>query len=73
MAIKEIQLQSSPQLGRILEEYCEKVEVVPTVKGKAFFREWDGKVPTALIRQCIFAGIYWAKTHPEDVVVTEAV
>ena len=71
MPIEEIRLKSSPQLGTILDEYCEQVGLVPTVAGKAFFREWDGEVPAKLLRQCIFAGIFWAKQHPDDVVVVE--
>ena len=73
MGIKEIRLESNPQFGKILDEYCEGVETVPTEEAKAFFRRaLLAKVPAKLMRQCIFAGIYWAKQHPEDVVVVEA-
>ena len=73
MTIQEIKLKSSPQLGTILDEYCENISAIPTQEGKRFFREWNNKVPAKLMRQCIFAGIFWAKKHPEDVVVEEVV
>lgn len=67
MTIKEIKLKSEPLIGDILKEYCENVTEIPIEKAKAYFEEWGGKVPGKLIRQCIFAGIYWALAHPEDI------
>ena len=64
--IENIELKSEPSLEQILADYCENVGTVPTEQGKAFFREWNGKVPGELIRQCIFAGIYYAVAHPDD-------
>ena len=72
MKTENIKLESNPQLGTILGEYCEDVGIIPTQEGKRFFREWDTKVPAKLIRQCIFAGVYWAKKHPEDVIMEGA-
>ena len=71
MPIKEITLKSEPSLETILADYCENVEAIPTQQGKQFFREWNGRVPAKLIRQCIFVGIYYAIVHPEDVEVSE--
>ena len=71
MPIKEITLKSEPLFGAILADYCENVEGVPTQKCKEFFREWNERVPAKLIGQCIFAGIYYAIAHPEDVEVSD--
>jgi len=71
MKIDNIKLKSNPQLGTILGEYCEDIDAIPTQEGKRFFREWNTKVPAKLIRQCIFAGIFWVKKHPEDIDVTD--
>ncbi len=71
MKTENIELKSDPKLGRILAEYCEDIGAIPTQEGKRFFREWNTKVPTKLIRQCIFAGIYWVKKYPEDITVVE--
>ena len=71
MKIEEIKLKNDPQLGTILGEYCEDINTVPTQECKRFFREWNTKVPAKLIRQCIFAGIFWTKKHPEDVIIKE--
>ena len=67
MRIKDIAFKSEPTLETVVMEYCENVEAVPTEEGKQFFREWNGKVPAKLIQNCIFAGIYYAKAHPEDI------
>lgn len=72
MSIIDIKLRSNPQIGAILGEYCEDIDAIPTQEGKKFFREWDTKVPAKLIRQCMFAGIFWAKKHPDDVIIEEA-
>lgn len=69
--IRDITLKSSPLLSTILEEYCDDMEFVPTQNCKDFFGKWETGVPAKLVRQCIFAGIFWARKHPEDVVVTE--
>lgn len=69
MVIKNIHLKTEPLLETILADYCENVDAVPTQQAKQFFREWNGKVPAKLILQCIFAGVHWAITHPEDVEV----
>lgn len=58
-------------MGQILDEYCEGIESIPTEKVKEFFSYWNGKIPGKLISQAIFAGIHWAITHPEDVIVEE--
>ena len=71
MKTENIRLKSNPQLGTILGEYCEDMGAIPTQEGMRFFREWNIKVPAKLIRQSIFAGIYWAKKHPGDIIVTE--
>ena len=71
MPINDIKLKSNPNLGSILDEYCDDMGAIPTKAGKQFFREWNTKVPAKLIRQCVFAGIFWAKKHPEDVVVRD--
>lgn len=71
MKIGDITLKSNPKLATILAEYCEDMEVIPTQKCKDFFGEWDEKVPAKLVRQCIFAGIFWVKKHPEDIMITE--
>ena len=70
--IKDIQLKSQQKgsmMIDILDEYCEAVDAVPTEEAKRYFRSMNGKVDPKLVRQCIFAGIYWATQHPEDVVV----
>ena len=67
--IQNIILKSEAKIGKILEEFCEEVDVIPTHEGKQFFKSWNGKVPVKLIRQCIFAGIFWANQHPDDIVV----
>ena len=72
MKTSDIKLKSNPQIGTILGEYCEDIAAIPTQEGKRFFREWNTKVPAKLIRQSIFAGILWAKKHPEDVIIEEA-
>ena len=72
MKTENIRLKSNPQLGTILDEYCEDIVGIPTRAGKQFFQEWNRKVPSKLIRQAIFAGVYWAKKHPEDVIIEEA-
>ena len=71
MQIEDIKVKSDVLIGTILGEYCEDIGVIPTQEGKKFFREWNTKVPAKLIRQCIFAGIFWAKKHPEDIVIEE--
>ena len=71
MSIIDIKLKSNPQMGTILDEYCEDIDVIPTKEGKRFFNGWNGKVPAKLIRQAMFAGVYWAKKHPEDVIIEE--
>lgn len=71
MQIEDIKVKSEVLIGTILNEYCEDIGVIPTQEGKKFFREWNTKVPAKLIRQCIFAGIFWAKKHPEDIVIEE--
>ena len=71
MQIEDIKVKSDVLIGTILNEYCEDIGVIPTQEGKKFFREWNTKVPAKLIRQCIFAGIFWAKKHPEDIVIEE--
>lgn len=72
MKIEDLKLKSEPTSEKILAEYCEAIMSIPTQKAKAFFREWNGKVPAALIRQTIFAGIFWAIAHPEDIEIMEA-
>jgi len=67
--IKDIKIRGEPNIGTILDEYTDGVATVPTEEAKQFFKEWEGKVPVKLIRQSIFAGIYWAYTHPRDVEV----
>lgn len=67
----DIKLKSNPSLGTILDKYCEDLDVIPTEKGKRFFKQWNTKVPAKLIRQAMFSGIYWAKKHPEDVIIEE--
>ena len=71
MQIEDIKVKSDVLIGTILNEYCEDIGVIPTQEGKKFFREWNTKVPAKLIRQCVFAGIFWAKKHPEDIVIEE--
>ena len=71
MSIKELSLKSGPSIETILAEYCENVETTPTEECKRFFRERNEGFSVGLVRQCIFAGIYYAITHPEDVEVTE--
>ena len=71
MQIEDIKVKSEVLIGTILNEYCEDIGVIPTQEGKKFFREWNTKVPAKLIRQCIFAGVFWAKKHPEDIVIEE--
>ena len=66
---ENIILRSNPQLETILAEYCKDINAIPTQEGKRFFREWNTKVPAKLIRQCIFAGVFWATKHPEDIVI----
>jgi len=63
--VKKILIDSP--LRDVLDAYCEDVETVPTDRAKAFFRDWDGKVPGKLLRQCIFAGVFWLHSHPETV------
>lgn len=70
--ILDIKLKSNPPLGKILDEYCEDMDVIPTEEGKRYFKSFDRKAPAKLIRQAMFAGVYWAKKHPEDVIVEEA-
>ena len=73
MSIIDIKLKSNPALVTIFDEYCEDIDSIPTRQGKRFFRGWDGKVPAKLIRQAMFAGVYWGKKHPEDVIIEEAI
>ncbi len=72
MTTIDIKLRSNPQIGAILDKYCEDIDVIPTEEGKRFFNNWNTKVPAKLIRQAMFAGVYWAKKHPEDVIIEEA-
>ena len=65
--IKKILIDAT--LGDILDAYCEDVETVPTDTAKAYFRDWTEDVPAKLIRQCIFAGVFWAHSHPETVTI----
>ena len=69
MPITDIKLKTGPTIETILAEYCEGIDGIPTQPCKTYFREYNTKVPAKLIRQCIFAGVFWAKKHPEDVVV----
>jgi len=71
-AIEDIQLKSEPKTGTILNEFCDNLTSIPTGEGKRFFADGNGRVPGKLIRQCIFACIYWAKAHPDDIVIMEA-
>ena len=71
--ISDITLKSNPTIGAILGEYCEDIDIIPTKGGKRFFEQWNNKVPAKLIRQAMFAGIYWAKNHPEDVIIEEVI
>lgn len=70
--ILDISIKGDPLLIAILDEYCEDIACIPTEKGKAFFRSWDGKVPPKLIRQLIYAGIHFATKHPDKIIVKEA-
>ena len=56
-------------LIKILDEFCEDMECIPTDVGKRYFRSWNYKVDPKLIRQCIYAGIFWALKHPELITV----
>ena len=73
MKTEQIRLISEPKLGEILAEYCEDMGVIPTQECKRFFGEWNTKVPAKLIRQCVFAGIHYAKKHPDDIMLVEGV
>lgn len=67
--ITNISIKDEDTLGEILFEYCEKVGIIPTEEGKGFFEEWNNKVPAKLIRQTIFAGIYFALRHPDRIIL----
>jgi hypothetical protein len=54
-------------LADILDAYCEDVETIPTAKAKAFFLRSTVTGSGKLMRQCIFAGIFWAHSHPETI------
>jgi len=62
------------EIMTILDEYCEEIAVIPTEEGKNYFRSFEGKVPPKFVRQCIFAGIFFALKHPERIeVIREAI
>jgi len=58
------------EIEAILAEYCEDIVAIPTEEGKRYFRGFVGKVPPKFVRQCIFAGIFFALKHPERIEVT---
>jgi len=68
---KIIDISVTATLDKILGIYCDEVDAVPTQETKAFFREWERHVPAKLIRQCIYAGIFWAYTRPETIYIDE--
>ena len=62
-----IVLKNEPRLIKILDEFCEDMKDIPTEEAKEYFGSWNTKVPAKLIRQCIYAGIFWALKHPEEI------
>jgi len=69
--IKEISLNSDIPLPQIWDEYVEDMEPIPTEKAKEYFRNMSGKVDPKLVRQCMFAGMYWALKHPDSILIKE--
>jgi hypothetical protein len=69
LRVKKILIDAS--IGDMLDAYCEDVETIPTDKAKAFFHDWTDQYHSKLIRQCIFAGVFWAHSHPETVTIEE--
>jgi len=62
------------EIMTILDEYCEEIVVIPTENAKSYFRDWNRIVPPKFVRQCIFAGIFFALKHPERIeVIREAI
>ncbi|KPL02042.1 MAG: hypothetical protein AMJ90_06785 [candidate division Zixibacteria bacterium SM23_73_2] len=62
----EINLKKDVSLMKILDDFVEDQEGIPTEEGKKFFREWEGIVPTKLIRSCIFAGMHYALKNKDN-------
>ena len=54
-------------LSEIWEEYVDHCSVIPKKSGKEYLVEWSYKVPTKLIRQCMYAGMAYALQHPGEV------
>lgn len=61
----EIDCGGQPMLTVIWDEYVENCNIIPKEQGKAFFRDWSGRVDPKLVRQCMYAGMAYALQHPE--------
>ena len=55
------------KLVNIWDEYVEQCDSISKDEGKAYFREWSGKIPPKLMRQAMFAGMAYALQHPDQV------
>ena len=54
-------------LWEIWREYVEFCSVIPKEAGKRYLSDFEGKVPSKLIRQCMYAGMAYALQHPDKV------
>ncbi len=66
-----LNIRTNASISEILCVFCDEVDAVPTQETKAFFREWEGRVPYKLLNQCLFAGAYWAHAHPDRITFEE--
>ena len=60
-------------MGKVIEEYCECMEKIPTEKAKEYFELWDKKVPPKLIRGVMFAGLLYGLNHPDEIVILKKI
>lgn len=69
--IKDFILDGEPTLVEIWDEYVEDLEPIPTEEAKSYFRSMSGRVDPKLVRQCIYAGAYFASKHPGSARIIE--
>lgn len=70
--LHDILIDGEPTLQVILDEYVDAIDVIPKDQGRAYFAAWSGRVDPKLIRQTIYAGIYYAMTHPDKIKMVQA-